>query len=181
MRKTILSVLVTLLVLSGCAFRKATRPEPDSGIGLSGSFSAEDSPQVAREISLEVTSQAWLEQFKLTHKRSPVLMIGPLSNESQHPIDMARFASQLLHEILNAGQVRFVEALPTPFTTPGKATLEVAGELGADFMLAGSFSVAELRDKGKGVKYLQLDMRLLEVVTGQTVWAIQRPAKQAEL
>lgn len=178
MRITILSVLSIMLILSGCAFRKRERPDPDSGIGLSGSFSAKDSPLVAREISLEITSHPWLQQFHGSRQRSPVIMIGILTNESYQTIDMDLFARQLMHEILSAGELRFVEELPVPLRERSEPSLDLAKELAADFYLTAIVHTAEQQYKSKRIRYLQLDMKLLEVATGQPVWTILRPIRQ---
>lgn len=178
MKITLLSVLIFLLFFSACATQKGSQSGPDSWIVLSGSFSAKDSPQVARELSLEITSHPWLENFKSTRKRSPVMMIGPITNESYQPIDTGLFARQLMHEILNAGQMSFVEEIPVPLKTRGEPTLELARELKADFFLTAAVRTASGSVKGKQVRYIQLDMRLLEVATGQPVWTTLRPIKQ---
>ena len=133
MKITLLSVLVIMLFCGGCSIFRVERSVPDGGIGLSGSFNPKDSPEVARGISLEITSDPWLESFREARKRSPVLMIGTLTNESYQPIDMKLFTSQLMHEILNAGQIPFVEEIQVPIQDPKEPSLELARELKADF------------------------------------------------
>lgn len=179
MKITLLSVLIFLLFCGGCSIFRVKQSEPDSGIGLSGSFNAGDSDQVAREISLEIISQPWLESFREGHKRSPVLMIGTLTNESYQTIDMRHFTSRLMHEILNAGQIPFVEEIQVPLQDLREPSLELARELKADFYLTGAIRSAEASVKGRQTRYLQLDMQLVNPRTGQSVWTTLRPIRQS--
>jgi len=186
MRLTILTALIILLTLSGCALLKVEGPGPDSAIDLSGRWNDSDSRLLASELSADILARAWLQDFWIIRKRSPVIMMGPLRNESSEALSMDLFVKDLIRELLNSGQVRFVAAredsetsLQPQFNAAEDSSQRIALETGADFLLMGSISSLVDRVDGKQVKWFHVSMQIVDVESSKTVWSekksIQKP------
>jgi uncharacterized protein (TIGR02722 family) len=150
-------------------------------VDLSGKWNNTDSRLVAEEMIRDVVSRPWLSNFSKETGRPPVVAIGMMRNLSSEHIEMGTFVSDISRELLNSGAVRFVaskeereelrdERAQQQYHASEETAKRMAQELGADFMLQGTVKTIIDRVDRTRAKYYQVDMKLVNVETSETVW-----------
>jgi penicillin-binding protein activator len=175
-----LTVIALLLVACGPSV-KVQRVSTDTTADLSGKWNSTDSRLVAEEMIRDVVSRPWLSRFTQTEGRTPVVIIGTMRNLSSEHIEMTTFVDDISRELINSGAVRFVasrdvreelreERADQQYYASEETAKLVAAETGADFMLQGSVKTIMDRVDRTQAKYYQVDMKLVDVQTSETVW-----------
>jgi penicillin-binding protein activator len=178
----IISLTVIALLLAACGPSvKVQRVSTDTTADLSGKWNSTDSRLVAEEMIRDVVSRPWLSRFTQTEGRTPVVIIGTMRNLSSEHIEMTTFVDDISRELINSGAVRFVasrdvreelreERADQQYYASEETAKLVAAETGADFMLQGSVKTIMDRVDRTQAKYYQVDMKLVDVQTSETVW-----------
>jgi penicillin-binding protein activator len=175
-----LTVIALLLVACGPSV-KVQRVSTDTTADLSGKWNSTDSRLVAEEMIRDVVSRPWLSRFTQTEGRTPVVIIGTMRNLSSEHIEMTTFVDDISRELINSGAVRFVasrdvreelreERADQQYYASEETAKLIAAETGADFMLQGSVKTIMDRVDRTQAKYYQVDMKLVDVQTSETVW-----------
>jgi penicillin-binding protein activator len=175
-----LTVIALLLVACGPSV-KVQRISTDTTADLSGKWNSTDSRLVAEEMIRDVVSRPWLSRFTQTEGRTPVVIIGTMRNLSSEHIEMTTFVDDISRELINSGAVRFVasrdvreelreERADQQYYASEETAKLIAAETGADFMLQGSVKTIMDRVDRTQAKYYQVDMKLVDVQTSETVW-----------
>lgn len=182
-------MLSALMVTGGCASTTVSRVDAASVTDLSGQWNETDSRIVAEAMIQDALSRSWLAGYRSAHKRSPVVVVGTVSNRSHEHINVQTFISDLERELTNSGQVTFVaakgqreeireerreqaaHALESTQKPPGK-------EIGADYLLRGSIST--IQDEAEGTKaiFYQVDLELVDIASNVKSWYGQKKIKK---
>lgn len=177
------------MVTGGCASTTVSRVDAASVTDLSGQWNETDSRIVAEAMIQDALSRSWLAGYRSAHKRSPVVVVGTVSNRSHEHINVQTFISDLERELTNSGQVTFVaakgqreeireerreqatHALESTQKPPGK-------EIGADYLLRGSIST--IQDEAEGTKaiFYQVDLELVDIASNVKSWYGQKKIKK---
>jgi len=178
----IISLTVVALLLVACGPSvKVQRVSTDTTADLSGKWNSTDSRLVAEEMIRDVVSRPWLSRFTQTEGRTPVVIIGTMRNLSSEHIEMTAFVDDISRELINSGAVRFVasrdvreelreERADQQYYASEETAKLIAAETGADFMLQGSVKTIMDRVDRTQAKYYQVDMKLVDIQTSETVW-----------
>ena len=186
-----LSCLVIVLVtaLSACAPRKITRVNPDKQVDISGRWNDTDATSAAKDLTSQVLSGNWLNDYVVSKGRKPVVIVGLIRNKSHEHIDAEIITKEIEKSFIQMQKVRVVQGGKFRETIRSEraeqqenaslSTVKKFGlETGADFMLQGSInSMVDARGKRK-VVYYQIDFELTNIQTNEKVWIGDKKIKK---
>lgn len=180
MTKVICALIIgTALLISGCgSIQKGEDPQSMPG----GEWNTADSRMIASDMAQEIITQPWLEQFRQSQLRSPVLILDHFGGTNMETELMETFARDITDELLNTGMLRLV--LPRGEAAVGDVfpALPITDELailaGADYVLRGAVIAATLRIKGEKCVDYQVALRLVDPKTGMGVWQAMRSLRK---
>lgn len=184
-----LCVGLVMLSCAGCASTSVSRVDAASVTDLSGRWNDTDSRMVAEGMIKDALSQPWLTNYTNATRRSPVVIVGTITNRSHEHINVQTFINDLERELTNSGRVTFVagrgereevreerrdqaaNALEPTQKAPGK-------EIGADYILRGSIST--IADEAEGTKaiYYQVDLEMVDLANNVKSWFGQKKIKK---
>lgn len=181
MRNFLLSIIV--LALLGCTTNseRVSRVSADYDIDLSGRWNDTDSRLVSTEMTQDLLSRRWIDNFYETNDRKPVLIVGNIRNKSSEHIDVTSFVKDIERELVNSGVMKVVASSEEreglrdekedqqSFASLDSAK-KLAQETGADLMLIGSIITIEDRLDDVKVVYYQVDMELVLLESNEKVW-----------
>jgi penicillin-binding protein activator len=177
-------------VLPGCASSSVERVPVEEVVDLSGRWNDTDSRTVAQEMIDDVLRTPWVDDFQSVAKRPPVVIVGPMKNQTEEHINSEVFTKNLEHAFVKSGRVRVVASrgerpvirqerneqqdgntAPETVTPQGRET-------GADFMLTGSMNTVRDQYKGRYVILYQVNLELVDMENNQKVWIGQSHLKK---
>ena len=184
-----LAGLAALLFLVGCQ-TSVSRVSSDEVIDLSGGWNDSDSQIVSREMIIDALSHHWLDEFADRGLgRRPVLIVGEIRNHSSEHITTRTFVRDLERAVINSGKADFIadagqreqirsERDAQVGTTRESMRSEHGDEMGADYMLIGSFdSIVDQEGKRKVVFY-QVNLELVDLRSNRKVWIGDKKIKK---
>ncbi|MCS7228009.1 MAG: penicillin-binding protein activator LpoB [Endomicrobia bacterium] len=186
----ILSTLIVILLLYGCATTpKVTRVDVSQQIDLSGEWNDTDSQLVASEMIKDALSRAWIEDFVSAKKQKPRVIVGTVKNRSHEHINTQTFVKDLERELINSGKVIFVaskeerqeireEKLDQMMHASAATRKQLGEEWGADFILKGQINTILDEAGNMTVKYYQVELELVNILTNEKVWIGQKKIKK---
>jgi len=178
-----------MLSCAGCASTSVSRVDAASVTDLSGRWNDTDSRMVAEGMIKDALSQPWLTNYTNATRRSPVVIVGTITNRSHEHINVQTFINDLERELTNSGRVTFVagrgereevreerrdqaaNALEPTQKAPGK-------EIGADYILRGSISTIEDEAEGTKAIYYQVDLEMVDLANNVKSWFGQKKIKK---
>ncbi len=176
------AVLLGLFLVAGCGGKTVSRLAVEEQIDLSGEWNDVDSQQVSQALMSQITSAAWVEDFRGEKGKKPVLIIGNVRNKTPEHIAVKTFIADLERSFINNGRVKVVasaeerdqiraeRADQQEFSS--QETMKQWGrEKGADYMFMGEINSIFDREGGKAVKYYQVDCYLVDLEDNTKVWA----------
>lgn len=179
-----------MLTLSACSsMPKVERIDVAEQKDLSGEWNDTDSQMVSAEMISDCLARPWLIDFVSAQKNKPRVIVGTIVNKSHEHINTDTFINDLQREITNSGKVVFVaskdersEVRDERKDQAENATMETAksagNEYGADFMLKGEINTI-LDEAGKmQVKYYQVNLELINMLTNEKAWIGQKQIKK---
>jgi penicillin-binding protein activator len=187
----ILSLLLVLVMslLTGCAGVKVERVDSGEMIDLSGNWNDTDSQLVSAEMINDSLSRPWVGEFRSEKGKPPTVIVGAVRNRSSEHINTETFVKDLERELINSGKVKFVASREqrgevrdekndqANFADP--ATIKAMGkEKGADFMLQGQINTIMDEAGKQAVKYYQIELEMINILTNEKVWIGQKKIKK---
>jgi uncharacterized protein (TIGR02722 family) len=176
--------------LSACASApKITRTGVEEQIDLSGNWNDTDSRLVSEEMVKDVLSRVWIDEFLVKSGTKPRVIVGTVTNKSHEHINTETFVKDLERELTNSGRVRFVasrdqrdevrEERVDQAKNASAATAKSAGqEYGADYMLKGQINTIFDAAGKQEVKYYQVELELIDMLTNEKAWLGQKKIKK---
>jgi penicillin-binding protein activator len=182
-----LRVLCCLFVLSSVAIvatgcgRKVEVVDSNTSINLSGRWNDADSKNVSEEMTQQCLSAGWFTEFRDSSGRKPVMRVSLVENKSNEDIATQIFTNDLERALINSSKVRVV-ASRAEAQTQREERADVQGNAAAgtapasgqeqapDFALQGSIRIQHDAGGKDQVKFYQVDLKLVNLVTNETVW-----------
>jgi len=186
---TIISAVLAITLSSCASMPKVTRTSADEMIDLSGNWNDTDSQLVSSEMIRDSLSRPWVQEFTGKKSKKPRVIVGTVLNKSHEHINTETFVKDLERELINSGQVKFVaskeqrgEIRDERMDQAQHASFDTAKgmgqEHGADFMLKGQINTI-LDAAGKmQLKYYQVELEMLDMLTNEKVWIGQKKIKK---
>lgn len=175
-------VFFITLIYIGCApTRSVERVSETTVLDLTGRWNDTDARLVAEAMVSDMLSRPWLDEFIKEKRRPPVVTVGYVKNMSTEHVDMEIFIADIERELINSGKVRFVasagqrefirrEREEQQIYASLETAKQLANEVGADFVLMGTFKSIEDRLEGKKVVFYQVDLELIDVEKNLKAW-----------
>ncbi len=182
--------IVAMAVLNGCrTVPKVERVGVDTQIDLSGNWNDTDSRLVAEEMVKDALNRNWLSEFRSAKNTKPRVIVGKVLNKSHEHINTETFVKDLERELINSGEVSFVASSEQRQEIRAEredqalnASIETAKsmgqEYGADFMLKGQINTILDEAGSKQVKYYQVELEMINILTNEKVWIGQKKIKK---
>jgi hypothetical protein len=177
-------------LLAACATTpKVTRVDAGETIDLSGDWNDTDSRMVAEEMVRDSLARPWLPEYQAAKKAKPRVIVGLVGNKSHEHINTETFVKDLERELTNSGQVRFVaskeqreeireERKDQAQNADLKTAKSMGKETGADFMLKGQINTILDQAGKEQLKYYQVELEMIDVLTNEKVWIGQKKIKK---
>jgi len=188
--RLILSGVLVMIALAGCASPRVTRLPTEKVVDLSGRWNDTDSRLVAEEMIKDCLARPWINTFNERYHRDPVVIVGTVVNRSHEHIDSQLFTKDLEKNVLNSGKVKFIASRQerpdlreerdqqrTGHTDP-QTIKPQARETGADFMVQGTINSVKDEIKGKYAILYQVNLELVDLTTNQKAWIGQKQIKK---
>ena len=184
----IILLTLSIFLIFGCA-GKVERMGADEVKDLSGKWNDTDSRLVSEEMVRDVLNRPWLTRFETKMGRPPAVIIGKVRNKSHEHINVATFVNDIEGELINSGVVDFVasrderneireERRDMDVNASENSRKEMGEEMGADFMLKGTFSTILDTDGKQQIRFYQVDLNLINLANNRKVWQGQKKIKK---
>jgi penicillin-binding protein activator len=181
--------LLALALVSCSTAPKVTRTEVNEAIDLSGNWNDTDSRLTAEEMVRDSLSRPWLDEFMAAKKDKPRVIVGAVLNKSHEHINTETFVKDLEREVINSGRAKFVaskeqreevraERMDQAMHSSVKTAKAMGQETGADFMLKGQINTIMDAAGKQEVKYYQVELELLNLLTNEKAWIGQKKIKK---
>lgn len=184
-----LMLALAMSLLTGCGGVKVERVDSGEMIDLSGNWNDTDSQLVSAEMINDSLSRPWVSEFRSLQGKPPVVIVASVRNRSSEHINTETFVKDLERELINSGKVKFVASKEqrsevrdekndqANFSDP--ATIKAMGkEKGADFMLQGQINTIMDEAGKQAVKYYQVELEMINILTSEKVWIGQKKIKK---
>lgn len=182
MRHLVMLVLIAcaLSAVSACG-RKVAVVDPNTSIHLSGMWNDDDSKTVSNEMIDQCMKAAWITNFRDRSGRVPLVRVSAIQNRSNEEIATEVFTNDLERAAINSGRVRVVasrseaeqqraERADVQANTNAATAPRSGQEQAPDFLLQGSVKIQHDGHKNNQVKFYQVDLKLVDITTNETVW-----------
>jgi hypothetical protein len=177
--RTLIMVIGAALV-AGCGTTVSRVPAQEQ-IDLSGRWNDTDSQQVAQALVDQSMATPWVENHIEDHGKRPAVIVGTIRNKTPEHIAMTTLVADLEKSFINSGRVTVVASAEERDEIRGERADQQqyssdesakawGRERGADYMLIGEVNAQFDEEKGKEVKYYQVDCYLVDLESNVKVW-----------
>ena len=186
MRK-ILVIAICLVLLTSCSSTMSVQRLNDtSGYDLSGRWNVNDFKYVSEELITSCLSSPWEVRFRAdNNNQTPVIIVGNIINNSSEHVDTAIISKQMELALLNSSSVQVAADLnlrddlrsekeSQQFNASLDTMVEEGVEIGADYILQGSFRTSLDYLDGQSVRSYYVALELVDIETGLKCWADER-------
>lgn len=182
-------LLAMTIILSACGpSRTVSRRSASEAIDLSGKWNDTDSRLMAEEMTRDIVSRPWIDEFRRKHGRKPTVIPFGVKNRTSEHINTQTFVKDLERALINSGRVRVVSSRDQRAQIREERADQQSGftqnptaigrELGADFVLTGVLNSITDRSEGEEVIFYQGNMELISVETNEKVWIGDKKIKK---
>ncbi len=183
------SLLVLVLLVWSCQTVKVSRIDVEEQIDLSGEWNDTDSRLVSKEMIQDALSRPWIDEFVSKKGTKPRVIVGTIKNRSHEHINTQTFVKDLERELTNSGRVIFVaskeerqeireEKLDQLMHASAATRKQLGEEWGADFILQGQINTILDQVGNTTLKYYQVELELVNILTNEKVWIGQKKIKK---
>jgi len=183
------SLLVLILLVWSCQTVKVSRIDVEEQIDLSGEWNDTDSRLVSKEMIQDALSRPWIDEFVSKKGTKPRVIVGTIKNRSHEHINTQTFVKDLERELTNSGRVIFVaskeerqeireEKLDQLMHASAATRKQLGEEWGADFILQGQINTILDQVGNTTLKYYQVELELVNILTNEKVWIGQKKIKK---
>ncbi|MCS7230813.1 MAG: penicillin-binding protein activator LpoB [Elusimicrobiota bacterium] len=188
--KNLIYFTAIFILLNSCATTPTvTRIDVSEQIDLSGEWNDTDSQLVAAEMIKDALARPWIDEFISAKRQKPRIIVGTVKNRSHEHINTQTFVKDLERELINSGRVIFVaskeerqeireEKLDQMMHASAATRKQLGEEWGADFILQGQINTIIDQAGNKTVKYYQVELELVKILTNEKVWIGQKKIKK---
>ncbi len=182
---TTASMSLAALIGAGCGrSQEITRVPPEAVTDLDYRFNDNDAREIYQAMVNDALYRKWIDNWMASSGgKKPVVVVGPIRNETQEYIDTKLFTVQFEREVLNSDRVRFVamkdqrddirdeRAQGAEWNTP-ETVKQMRAELGADLILIGRINDVKQRslDGRQMVNVYQVSQDMINLESNEKVW-----------
>jgi uncharacterized protein (TIGR02722 family) len=188
-KEIVVFVSIIAVLLVGCSTVKVSRVDVEEQIDLSGEWNDTDSQLVSKEMVSDALSRPWIDEFVSKKGQKPRVIVGTVKNRSHEHINTQTFVKDLERELINSGRVVFVaskeerqeireEKLDQMMNASAATRKQLGEEWGADFILQGQINTILDQSGNKTLKYYQVELELVNILTNEKVWIGQKKIKK---
>ncbi len=188
-KEIVVFVSIIAVLLVGCSTVKVSRVNVEEQIDLSGEWNDTDSQLVSKEMVSDALSRPWIDEFVSKKGQKPRVIVGTVKNRSHEHINTQTFVKDLERELINSGRVVFVaskeerqeireEKLDQMMHASAATRKQLGEEWGADFILQGQINTILDQSGNKTLKYYQVELELVNILTNEKVWIGQKKIKK---
>ncbi len=189
-KNLIIILCIGFLLFCGCATTsKVSRIDVEEQIDLSGGWNDTDSQLVSTQMIKDALSRAWIDEFVSSKAQKPRVIVGTVKNRSHEHINTQTFVKDLERELINSGKVIFVasreerqeireEKIDQMMHASVQTRKQLGEEWGADFILQGQINTILDEAGNKKLKYYQVELELVNILTNEKVWIGQKKIKK---
>ena len=188
-KEIVVFVSIIAVLLVGCSTVKVSRVDVEEQIDLSGEWNDTDSQLVSKEMVSDALSRPWIDEFVSKKGQKPRVIVGTVKNRSHEHINTQTFVKDLERELINSGRVVFVaskeerqeireEKLDQMMHASAATRKQLGEEWGADFILQGQINTILDQSGNKTLKYYQVELELVNILTNEKVWIGQKKIKK---
>lgn len=184
MRTLLISVLASLPLVACTPTREVSRVDPNAPIDVDYRFNDADARQVYQGMVNDSLYRNWIDRHaQAAGGKKPVVVVGPVRNDTQEYIDTRMFTTQFERELLNSDRVRFVamadqrdpireERMQGQEWSRPETRKQMKNELGADYILIGRIADDKPRSLSgrSGVAYYQVTLEMIDLESNEKVW-----------
>jgi hypothetical protein len=190
MKKNIHGVCAAFVVLAAltalttlfASCHSVQRVDADTQIDLSGYWNDTDLRMASDALIKACLETPRLDQFEVSQRRPPVIIVGNFRNASDEHIDTSILSQRLEASILNSGKAEFVASgdlrqeiraerddQQSGYTSD-ETTATLGMETGADFIMTGSVkTIVDRYDKTATRSYF-ITAELTDITSNRRVW-----------
>ncbi|MBX3359787.1 MAG: hypothetical protein KF745_15330 [Phycisphaeraceae bacterium] len=188
-----LAVTLSLAWLGGCSKNMTvTRTDPENVVDLDYRFNADDAREVYKATVDDALFRKWIDNWMGSHGGAkPIVVIGPIKNDTQDYIVTANFTEEWQRELLNSERVRFVaskEDRPDireerqqgqDWNTP-ETRKQMRAETGADLILLGRVTDDKQKslDGKQIVAQYRVGLQLWNIESNELLWSGSKEIKK---
>ena len=178
----ILALTALALAFTSCASVKVDRVDSNKVVDLDGYWNDTDVRIVCESLIKDCTSSPRIARFETLNKRSPIVIIGSIKNDSDEHIDTGIIAKRFQNAIINNGVMEFVSSkdergelrdeISDQADHASESTAKaIDNETGADYMLLGSVK-SIVQSSGKdSVRTYFVTAQLHDLETHKIIWS----------
>lgn len=184
-------ILAVLLVTSCGPSQQISRVDPNSQTDLSGKWNDTDARMVAEDMTSDVLSAVWLQNWIQSNGEKPVLIVGNVNNNTAEHIRTDIFVKEMERAIVNSQKAQIVadpeqreqirvERGDQQQHASFETATSLAKELGADYMLVGNIdaNVDKSLDGSKAAKFYTVNLELINVESNNKAWIGNKKIKK---
>ena len=165
----------------GCGGKRVQVVDPQTSIHLSGMWNDDDSKSVSSEMTDQALKSAWITNFRDRTGRAPLIRSSTVVNKSNEEIATQIFTDDLERAMINSGRVRIIasrseaelqreERADLQANSSKESAPRSGQEQAPDFILQGAIRIQHDNGSKKQVKFYQVDLKLIDLTTNETVW-----------
>jgi penicillin-binding protein activator len=180
-------LLAAVLALAACG-KSVSRRQASEAIDLSGHWNDVDSQQVSQAMIQDALTFGWIDQWRQSKGRKPIVMAYGVKNRSLEHINTDTFMKDLERAFLRSGRVSVVADKDERLQAREERADQQQGltanparigkELGADFVLTGVLNSIVDQEGGQKVVFYQANLELISVETNEKVWIGDKKIKK---
>lgn len=179
-------LLAVSLALSGCASFEGDYGDANQAQILDDKWNPTDATLTVQKMVKDMSAAPWVQNWRedMQKKASdrPFVLVDDMENRTSEIIDTKALFEDLRSQILNDGKVRFLDGDARKkildeykYQQSGvvkKGHVKGPGnQFGADFFLSGAISSIVSKQGGKSSVQYQIEMKLVNISTGELVWS----------
>ena len=182
--------LLFVAIVGGCSTYSVKRVSLDTEGGVTDEWTDTDARLTAETLIRTALDSNWFSDFRNTHSRKAVVVLGQMINRSDQHINTHIFLNHFQDSLINSGKVTFVagetyarkqaeaerkyqleHARASTVHGPGQQT-------GADFLLTGSINSFVASRDGKTVRFYQTHLKAIDLTTNEIIWSAEYRIKK---
>ena len=175
-----------VLLFSACSSFEGSYGDPNQAQILDDRWNPTDARLTVEKMVKDMGAAAWIANWRDdSHKKPtdrPFVLVDDMENRTSEIIDTKALFEDLRSQILNDGKVRFLDGdirkkilNEYKYQQSGvvrKDSIKGPGnQYGADFFLSGAISSIVSQQSGKSSVQYQIEMKLVNISTGELVWS----------
>jgi len=158
---------------------------------LSGKWNDADLRDTAKTLIDQMLTEAWYTRALAAKSNNelPSIKIGKIKNKTDAHLPMGAFTSTVQRVLINSGKMDFAgdfseskmirkEKNDQMNNASDDSVKEAGNEAAADYMVFGQFTSMSDRVGGKQVKYLQVNLKLIDIEKNRIVWVGEKKIKK---